>query len=53
MTEGFANALVGDFEQFARMQEQSDLLAKAQRRTEVTVTVVGAPGAAAELPGQP
>lgn len=33
VTEGFANALIGDFEQFARMQEQSDLLAKAQRRT--------------------
>lgn len=32
LTEGFANALIGDFEQFARMQEQSDLLAKAQRR---------------------
>lgn len=33
VTEGFANALIGDFEQFARMQEQSDFLAKAQRRS--------------------
>lgn len=36
MTEGFANALIGDFEQFARMQEQSEFLAKTAGRRKYT-----------------